>query len=89
MAVYANWIASECKGTQSHSICVFGVQDLSYLVTRRELFANKFFATFEPLALDCMRAWIEHKEICPVTFDLEYYRGLKRVVERTGKRFAR
>jgi beta-1,3-galactosyl-O-glycosyl-glycoprotein beta-1,6-N-acetylglucosaminyltransferase/N-acetyllactosaminide beta-1,6-N-acetylglucosaminyltransferase/mucin type N-acetylglucosaminyltransferase 3 len=87
MAVYVNWDPDLCKGSQHHHICVFGIQDLSYLVRRRELFANKFKAGFEPLAQDCLKAWIEHKNVCPVRFDLGFYKSLARVQERRGNKF--
>ena len=75
-AVYANWGFPRCKGKVVHYICINGVEDLPHLLTRRELFVNKFYADFEPLALDCMRAWIEHKEFCPVQYDYEFYKQL-------------
>ncbi len=35
-------------------VCVFSIGDLGLLSTRPELFANKFYLDYEPLALDCM-----------------------------------
>ena len=35
-------------------ICVFGLGDLPLLTTRKELFANKFHLTYNPIAYDCM-----------------------------------
>ena len=35
-------------------VCIFGVGDLPLLVSRPELYANKFYLDYEPLALDCM-----------------------------------
>jgi hypothetical protein len=55
---------------------VFGVGDLPALVRRRELFVNKFDVHFDPLALDCLEAWLRHKEICPPPFDHDYYSNL-------------
>ena len=43
-----------CKGRWVKQICVFGVGDLPLLEKRREMFANKFYLDFEPVALDCM-----------------------------------
>jgi len=62
---------------------VFGVADLPLLVSRKELFANKLYADFQPLALDCLEAWIKHKEQCPQAEDddLDYYRKLPFVIK--------
>ena len=78
MAVYANWNGRTCRGffhpTRFH--CVFGVGDLPLLVRRRELFANKFHVDKEPLAYDCLEAWLRHKETCPPPFDYGFYSNL-------------
>ena len=79
MTVYANWDTENCRGRLSHFICVAGTGDLPDIVRRRELFFNKFHADFEPLAMDCLLAWIEQKDACPVKFDYDVYRQLPRV----------
>ena len=43
-----------CHGKRVSNVCVFGVGDLPLLSRRPELFANKFYIDYEPLALDCM-----------------------------------
>lgn len=43
-----------CAGMWVRQICIFGVEDLPLLASRPELFANKFFSDYQPLALDCM-----------------------------------
>jgi len=35
-------------------VCIFGVGDLPLLASRPELFANKFYIDYEPLAFDCI-----------------------------------
>ncbi|CAL1539265.1 unnamed protein product, partial [Lymnaea stagnalis] len=45
---------TELAATRVRRVCIFGVKDLERLVDRRELFANKLIADFEPLALDCL-----------------------------------
>lgn len=76
LATYVNWGEKPCNGKYVRGVCVFGVADLAPLSTRKELFANKFYTDFQPLALDCLEAWIKHKEDCPPPDDLEYYRQL-------------
>lgn len=58
------------------SVCVFGIEDLPRLINRKEFFVNKFYPDFEPLALDCLEAWIEQKTVCPEPLDEDYYRKL-------------
>ena len=82
MTVYVNWAWETCKGLFMHNICVMGVEDLPSLTRRPELFVNKFYINFEPLALDCLGAWLDHKEACPVGLDYDLYRQLPRVKER-------
>jgi len=81
MAVYVNWSRKTCHGRMARGVCVFGIEDLPNLINalRHEIFVNKFYQGFEPLTLDCMRAWIEHKDICPVDFNETFYRDLDRV----------
>ena len=44
MAVYVAWGGVDrCHGVWKRGTCVFGVEDLPNLITRRELFANKFY----------------------------------------------
>jgi len=76
LAVYANWGEVKCYGKNIRGVCVFGVGDLPLLIRRRELFANKFDFKRSPLALDCLEAWLRHKEICPPAFDFHYYSNL-------------
>ena len=48
------WMKEKCAGKFVRSICVFGVGDLKALASKKELFANKFFSGFEPVAYACM-----------------------------------
>jgi beta-1,3-galactosyl-O-glycosyl-glycoprotein beta-1,6-N-acetylglucosaminyltransferase/N-acetyllactosaminide beta-1,6-N-acetylglucosaminyltransferase/mucin type N-acetylglucosaminyltransferase 3 len=77
-AVYANWAPDSCRGRVVHTICINGVEDLPPLLRRHELFVNKFYADFEPLGSECMRAWIEHKNVCPVRYNYEFYKQLSK-----------
>ena len=77
LAVFAAWGGvNKCFGMWKRGTCVFGVADLPLLVPHREMFANKFYYDFQPLALDCLEAWIEHKSICVPPFDENYYAKL-------------
>lgn len=52
----------ECFGSIFHSICRFSCQDLQYLISRREFFANKFLIEESPTVYQCMEEWINDKE---------------------------
>jgi hypothetical protein len=73
-----NW---PCHGQRVRNVCVFGVGDLPLLASRPELFANKFYIDYEPLALDCIeelhynRTREEIKNGAP-TFDVSLYEQL-------------
>ena len=57
-------------------MCVFGVGDLPSLVSKKELFANKFYLDHQPVALHCMEEWIYYKTVLPLPFDSLFYRAL-------------
>ena len=76
LAVFANWGEETCHGKFVRGVCVFGAEDLPQLIHKKHLFANKFYADYQPLALDCLEAWIRHKEVCPIEDDFQYYRQL-------------
>ena len=46
---------------QRHNICVFGVGDLPFMVSRPQFFANKFMASVDPFAKSCMRQYLAKK----------------------------
>lgn len=76
LAVYAEWDSGKCHGQWVHSICVFGLEDLANVISRKEFFVNKFYSDFEPLAMDCLEAWYRQRTACPVQFDENFYRNL-------------
>ena len=90
LSVYVDWVdpstgqSSTCRGRQVRDACVFGVGDLPTLVRRPELFVNKFYADLEPLGLDCLEAWLRHKETCPPPFNVDYYRRLLALLSTTA-----
>ena len=70
-----------CLGKWRHGVCVFGISDLPVLIRREALFANKFLLDFEPLAYECMEAYIEHNSVCPSPFNDTYYRNLPFIIK--------
>lgn len=81
IAAYAAWKKRDsCGGKFVRDVCIFGVSDLPSLLGRRELFANKFYADFDYLALDCIEEWLLNKTQHHLPIDLEYYRNAKQLL---------
>jgi len=58
-----SWTDWACQGRWVREICIFGVGDLPWLYRRPELFVNKFYADYEPLAYDCMEELIYNRTV--------------------------
>ncbi len=59
---YIGWKGTyKCKGEYRHNICLFSMEDIPELVTRKEFFANKFQLEKNPIAYQCMEDWINKK----------------------------
>ncbi|XP_071130399.1 beta-1,3-galactosyl-O-glycosyl-glycoprotein beta-1,6-N-acetylglucosaminyltransferase-like [Mytilus edulis] len=77
LAVYASWGGRDrCHGKYVRGVCVFGVGDLNELVSKKELFANKFYPDFQYLALDCLEEYIYNKTFSHLPFETFYYKQL-------------
>ncbi|XP_061076380.1 beta-1,3-galactosyl-O-glycosyl-glycoprotein beta-1,6-N-acetylglucosaminyltransferase 7 isoform X2 [Conger conger] len=50
-----------CKGRYVRGICVYGLEDLQWIVNRRNMFANKFAPSSFPEAVDCVEEWHRQK----------------------------
>ncbi|KAL5005843.1 hypothetical protein ScPMuIL_017001 [Solemya velum] len=74
---FKNWGEWPCNGQRVRGICVFGVGDLPLLVSRPELFANKFYADYQHLTLDCLEEWHYNRTrdeyLGKYHFDTSYY----------------
>uniref|UniRef100_A0A3Q4GRE3 Beta-1,3-galactosyl-O-glycosyl-glycoprotein beta-1,6-N-acetylglucosaminyltransferase-like n=1 Tax=Neolamprologus brichardi TaxID=32507 RepID=A0A3Q4GRE3_NEOBR len=53
----------ECKGHHVRSICVYGAGDLQWLTEQHHLFANKFDADRDPIAVYCLEKYLRHKAL--------------------------
>ncbi|KAL8602113.1 hypothetical protein ACOMHN_007382 [Nucella lapillus] len=75
-----NW---PCNGKRVRTICIFGVGDLPLLTSRKEMFANKFHADFEPLVLDCLEQWLWNLTMDEYSgrawFNVSFYQNLNSV----------
>ena len=83
MAVWVAWGGvDKCHGMWRRGTCVFGVGDLPQLLPHHELFANKFYIDYEPLALQCLNEWLEYKIACPMhDSEYDFYKKLPYVLK--------
>nr|XP_043880641.1 beta-1,3-galactosyl-O-glycosyl-glycoprotein beta-1,6-N-acetylglucosaminyltransferase 7 [Solea senegalensis] len=50
-----------CKGHYVRDICIYGIEDLPWIINRNSIFANKFESKSFPGALDCLEQWHRNK----------------------------
>ncbi|XP_030633576.1 beta-1,3-galactosyl-O-glycosyl-glycoprotein beta-1,6-N-acetylglucosaminyltransferase 7 [Chanos chanos] len=50
-----------CKGHYVRDICVYGMEDLPWIIQKNSLFANKFDSSSFPDAFNCMELWQRNK----------------------------
>ncbi|XP_074527410.1 beta-1,3-galactosyl-O-glycosyl-glycoprotein beta-1,6-N-acetylglucosaminyltransferase-like [Halichoeres trimaculatus] len=53
----------ECQGNHVRSICVYGAGDLQWLLENHHLFANKFDADSDPIAIYCLEKYLRQKAL--------------------------
>lgn len=69
----------ECHGKHVHWICIYGLEDIPWLLSNRNIVANKFYEDYEPLALDCVEKELYHILLNGGTstlFNLNQYRDI-------------
>ncbi|CAH1794788.1 unnamed protein product [Owenia fusiformis] len=78
LAVYASWgTVDPCHGKWAHGVCIFGVEDLNYLVGKRhELFANKFYRNYQYHAIECLAEHLYNRTVEKAPFDTSFYEKL-------------
>uniref|UniRef100_A0A4W4EUZ8 Glucosaminyl (N-acetyl) transferase family member 7 n=1 Tax=Electrophorus electricus TaxID=8005 RepID=A0A4W4EUZ8_ELEEL len=50
-----------CNGRYVRDICIYGTEDIPWIIEKNSMFANKFESTVAPEALDCLEQWHRHK----------------------------
>ncbi|XP_071760021.1 putative beta-1,3-galactosyl-O-glycosyl-glycoprotein beta-1,6-N-acetylglucosaminyltransferase 7 isoform X1 [Centroberyx gerrardi] len=60
-----------CKGRYVRDICIYGVEDLPWIINRNSMFANKFESSTFPEALDCLEQWHRDKVLRQATVPIE------------------
>ncbi|XP_038634115.1 beta-1,3-galactosyl-O-glycosyl-glycoprotein beta-1,6-N-acetylglucosaminyltransferase-like [Scyliorhinus canicula] len=52
-----------CTGSHLRCVCVYGAGDLNWILQQHHLFANKFDAEVDPIALQCLEQHIRQKTL--------------------------
>ncbi|XP_050394475.1 beta-1,3-galactosyl-O-glycosyl-glycoprotein beta-1,6-N-acetylglucosaminyltransferase [Patella vulgata] len=77
LSTYVNWQVTsnhaKCKGKVLRFICIFGPGDLKTIVTREELFANKFLLAYSYTAIQCLSEWLRNQTFSPQRIDEQFY----------------
>ncbi|XP_060085614.1 beta-1,3-galactosyl-O-glycosyl-glycoprotein beta-1,6-N-acetylglucosaminyltransferase-like [Ylistrum balloti] len=60
-AVIWSWDKPHCFGKFSRSVCIYGIGDLPWLLSRPQLIANKFDRMYDPIAPDCIEELIRNR----------------------------
>lgn len=55
----------ECVGRYVRNICIFGAGYLQHLAIAPHLFANKFYMSFDPIAMQCMEQLLDYRSTFP------------------------
>ena len=58
-------------GRYIRDICIYGLEDLQWIVNRNSMFANKFESGNFPVALDCLELWHRNKVLQQASVPIE------------------
>ncbi|XP_026162498.1 beta-1,3-galactosyl-O-glycosyl-glycoprotein beta-1,6-N-acetylglucosaminyltransferase 7 [Mastacembelus armatus] len=64
-------VHSGCKGYYVRDICIYGIDDLPWIIKRNSMFANKFESDTFPEALDCLEQWHRNKVLSQATVPID------------------
>ncbi|XP_026204406.1 beta-1,3-galactosyl-O-glycosyl-glycoprotein beta-1,6-N-acetylglucosaminyltransferase 7 [Anabas testudineus] len=60
-----------CKGHYVRDICVYGIEDLPWIINKNSMFANKFESNTYPEALACLQQWHRNKVLSQATVPID------------------
>ncbi|KAM9408828.1 beta-1,3-galactosyl-O-glycosyl-glycoprotein beta-1,6-N-acetylglucosaminyltransferase 7 isoform 2-T2 [Pholidichthys leucotaenia] len=60
-----------CKGRYVRDICIYGIEDLPWIINKGSMFANKFETSTFPEALDCLEQWHRNKVLNHTSVPIE------------------
>lgn len=58
-------------GRYVRDICIYGIEDLPWIIKKNSMFANKFENDVFPEALDCLEQWHRNKVLSQATVPIE------------------
>lgn len=59
------------SGRYVRDICIYGIEDLPWIINKNSMFANKFENDAFPEALDCLEQWHRNKVLSQATVPIE------------------
>ncbi|KAJ7999551.1 hypothetical protein DPEC_G00195600 [Dallia pectoralis] len=60
-----------CKGHYVRGICIYGLEDLEWIIDGNQMFANKFESNSFPEAVDCLELWHRYKVLHQATVPIQ------------------
>ncbi|XP_066558316.1 beta-1,3-galactosyl-O-glycosyl-glycoprotein beta-1,6-N-acetylglucosaminyltransferase 7 [Amia ocellicauda] len=60
-----------CKGHYVRDICVYGPEDLQWIIDKNSMFANKFELKSNPQAVHCLEQWHRHKVLSQTAIPIQ------------------
>lgn len=60
-----------CKGQYVRDICIYGMEDLAWIIQKNSMFANKFQSDIFPEGLDCLEQWHRNKVLSQAAIPIE------------------
>lgn len=61
------FFSSFFPGHYARDICVYGIEDIPWIIEKKGMFANKFEINTFPEALDCLEQWHRNKVLNQAT----------------------
>lgn len=87
LSTFAAWGGVHpCLGKFVRGVCVFGLGDLTELVSRKELFVNKFYYYYQPYALQCLEEWHFNNTFSVLPFKTHYYKTLPFIIRQVFRK---
>ena len=78
----------KCNGKYVHWVCIYGLFDLEWLKRHRNIVANKFYESYQPLSLDCLEMEIYQRTMGPTgegeRFNLSRYHDIMSIHSNIG-----
>lgn len=74
LSAYTLWLGTRKCSHFVRYICIFGIENINFLATLPNFFANKFHISYKPAGLHCMDQWLFDRTVAKDVRDLDYYK---------------